>query len=114
MSAAYFEVPDISKAIYFQMKSIDIMKDLGIKKQDPIMKEGLRILEFYQNLQSSKKVKENHEKEKKKIMEHQLYSGFQLMRLQENNFSNRMPKFTDHMMGGGLGYGGVSMHPKKR
>ena len=44
MSAAYFEVPDINKAIYFQTKSIEIMKDLGIKKQDPFMKEGIKIL----------------------------------------------------------------------
>ena len=63
------------------------MRELGIKKQDPFMKEGLKVLEFYQSLQSSKKVRENHEKQKKKFMEHQL--GIQLMRFPENSQGRR-------------------------
>ena len=40
------------------------MEGLGMKKKDPLMKDASKILEYYQSLQNSKKVKENNEKEK--------------------------------------------------
>lgn len=65
------------------------------------MKESVKILEFYQNLQSSKKVRENHEKEKKKLMNTQLYSGLQLMRFPDGNQREREWKMQQAILAGG-------------
>lgn len=37
MSTAHFEIPDIEKSIFFQEKSIEIMKDI-LKHEDPRLK----------------------------------------------------------------------------
>ncbi len=52
--------------------------------EDGRLREARRVLEYYRHLQSSKKVKESCEKERKKMISNpQLYAGFPLFRMPE-------------------------------
>ena len=57
------------------------MKDI-LKHDDVRLKQAQKVLEYYNHLQSSKKVKESYEKERKKLISNpQLYAGFPLFRM---------------------------------
>lgn len=59
MSMSHFEIPDIDKAIFFQERSIDILKKI-LGADDTRLREAQKVLDYYHQLQSSKKVKETH------------------------------------------------------
>ena len=77
------------------------MKQLGFRQQESMLKEAFKVLEFYQSLQNSKKVKDNHDKEKRKLLNSQLYSGMQMFRYPEGNNRERDWKMQQAMLGGG-------------
>lgn len=60
-----------------------------ISNEDPRLKEAEKLLEYYYQLQMSKKVKENHEKEKKKMVNQQIFAGFPFFRLSDYNMNGK-------------------------
>lgn len=56
MATLHFEIPDIEKSIFFQEKSIQILQKV-LLNEDPRLKEAQKLLDYYHQLQTSKKVK---------------------------------------------------------
>ena len=71
-----------------QERVYEILSKL-FKAEEARVKESKEILEYYRSLQTNKKIKEFHEKEKKKLINSQLYGTLPLFKLPEGGMRER-------------------------